>query len=87
MFNDDKTISVTFADGTDASNYVTFKYYIKKIYYFIPYYEEASTKPTSGEYYVTVSATDNVTIKDAADIDLTWLIDGLRINGKINKYN
>ena len=87
VFNADKTISVTFADGTDASNYVTFKYYIKKMYYFMPYYEEASTKPTSGEYYVTVSATDNVTIKDAADIDLTWLIDGLRINGKINKYN
>ena len=35
VFNDDKTISVTFADGTDASNYVTFKYYIKKMYYFL----------------------------------------------------
>ena len=93
VFNDDKTVSVTFEDGTDASSYVTFKYYYgvwKKGKYGIPYYaiEESSTVPNVKEYYVTVSsANTNVTIAGAADIDLTWLIDGLRINGKFHKYN
>ena len=95
VFNDDKTISVTFADGTDASNYVTIKYYAwgkKQGSLFgrpIEYdaIVEVSEAPTNKMYYVTVSATDNVKIKDAADIDLTRLIDGLRINGKYHIYN
>ena len=91
-FNDDKTVSVTFEDGTDASSYVTFKYIKvewKKGLFGIQYptYEEVATAPVDKEYYVTVSATENVTIAGAADIDLTWLIDGLRINGKFHKYN
>ena len=91
-FNDDKTVSVTFEDGTDASSYVTFKYIKvewKKGLFGIQYptYEEVATAPIDKEYYVTVSATENVTIAGAADIDLTWLIDGLRINGKFHKYN
>ena len=91
-FNDDKTVSVTFEDGTDASSYVTFKYIKvewKKGLFGIQYptYEEVATAPIDKEYYVTVSATENVTIAGAADIDLTWLIDDLRINGKFHKYN
>ena len=91
-FNDDKTVSVTFEDGTDASSYVTFKYIKvewKKGLFGIQYptYEEVATAPIDKEYYVTVSANENVTIAGAADIDLTWLIDDLRINGKIHKYN
>ena len=91
-FNDDKTVSVTFEDGTDASSYVTFKYIKvewKKGLFGIQYptYEEVATAPIDKEYYVTVSATENVTIAGAADIDLTWLIDGLRNNGKFHKYN
>ena len=91
-FNDDKTISVTFEDGTDASNYVEFEYIKvewKKVFGIsYPTYEKVLTAPVDKEYYVTVSsASANVTIAGAADIDLTWLIDGLRINGKFHKYN
>lgn len=94
-FNDDKTVSVTFEDGTDASSYVTFKYYAwgkKQGSLFgrpieVPAIVEVTQPPVDKEYYVTVSATENVTIAGAADIDLTWLIEGLRINGKFHKYN
>ena len=95
-FNDDKTVSVTFEDGTDASSYVTFKYYAwgkKQGSLFgrpieVPAIVEVTQPPVDKEYYVTVSSANaNVTIAGAADIDLTWLIDGLRINGKFHKYN
>lgn len=94
-FNDDKTVSVTFEDGTDASSYVAFKYYAwgkKQSSLFgrpieVPAIVEVTQPPVDKEYYVTVSATENVTIAGAADIDLTWLIEGLRINGKFHKYN
>ena len=93
-FNEDKTVSVTFEDGTtDASTYVSFKYYqkVRKTGLFgISYttYEEVSTKPTSGEYYVIVSAAnENIKIKDALDIDLSIIGIDLRINGVLHKYN
>lgn len=95
VFNDDKTVSVTFEDGTDASSYVTFKYYAwgkKQSSLFgrpieVPAIVEVTQPPVDKEYYVTVSATENVTIAGATDIDLTGLIAGLRINGKYHKYN
>lgn len=95
VFNDDKTVSVTFEDGNDASDYVTFKYYAwgkKQSSLFgrpieVPAIVEVTQPPVDKEYYVTVSANENVTIAGAADIDLTRLIDGLRINGKYHKYN
>ena len=94
-FNNDKTVSVTFEDGTDASSYVTFKYYAwgkKQSSLFgrpieVPAIVEVTQPPVDKEYYVTVSATENVTIAGATDIDLTGLIAGLRINGKYHKYN
>lgn len=84
-----KTTSVKFADGTDASSHVTFKYYawVKNPGKFFPTISEVTTPPANKSYYVIVTATDNVTIKNSLDIDLSNIGIDLRINGVLHQYN